>query len=183
MNKHELMEKLKRIDEDAFFRIGASRSGKAEAVIVGGSALLLCDLSAKETTKDVDIFQLNAETAVRDALYADPDFNSMCQAYAQSMPYNFEDRLQRVDIDTLAIDFYTPSAEDLAVMKLYRWEAPDKADLSSAAFRTNLDWDLLERLVYDPNEAAGSRSAEPSRDRELKQMRLNYEEFRKEWGS
>ena len=68
-------------------------------------------------------------------------------------------------------------------MKLYRWEAPDKADLSSATFRSNLDWDLLERLVYDPNEAAGSRSAEPGCDRELKQMRLNYEEFRKEWGS
>lgn len=182
MNKQQMIEKLKRIDEDAFFRLGGSVERKAEVVIIGGSALLLGDLSAKETTKDVDVFQVSAEESVRQILYSDPDINGRCQAYSQNVPYNFEDRLRRVELSTLAIDFFILSQEDLAVMKLYRWEDPDIADLTSRRFLETMDWTLLKRLVYDPDEAAGSRITEPERDLGLKQMRANFEQYQMRCG-
>ncbi len=182
MNKQQMIEKLKRIDEAAFFRLGESIKRKAEVVIIGGSALLLGDLSAKETTKDVDVLQISADEGVREILYSDPDINGMCQAYSQNVPYNFEDRLRRVELSTLAIDFFILSQEDLAVMKLYRWEDLDIADLTSRRFLETLNWALLEQLVYDPDEAASSRVAEPERDLELRQMRANFEQYRRRCG-
>lgn len=179
MDRRELLEKLIRADEDAFFSDARCSNTKVSVVIVGGSALLLHDLSAKQVTKDVDVYA--AEESVRDILYADPDFNAQCQAFCACLPYNFEDRLVHAPIDTLAIDYMTPSLEDLAVMKLYRWEEPDKIDLTSPEFLEKLNWDLLDRLIHDPDEAAASRMAEPERDREFKNLLFNYKEYREGW--
>ncbi len=181
MDKKEMIEKLLRVDEDVFFQVGMLGKKKAKVVIVGGSALLLSDLSAKPTTKDIDVFQVEAERAIREIMYADQDINSMCQAFALNIPYNYEDRLQPIDLETFAIDFYVPSQEDLAVMKLYRWEDPDIADLTAAPFLESLDWDLLEYLVFDHEEAAASRIALPENDSGLKQMRFNYEQYKRGW--
>lgn len=181
MNKSDLVEKLRRMDEDAFFALGPTdATNMATVVIVGGSALLLQDLSAKPVTKDVDIYQV--ESRVREILFSDPDFNSHCAAFTQNLPYDYEDRLVRVLPDTRVIAFYTPSSEDLAVMKLYRWEDPDKADLCSPEFLKQLDWELLEQLVMDPEKAAASRSALPEKDRELQEMRRHFKEYREGWG-
>lgn len=147
-------------------------------VIVGGSALLLHDLSTKQVTKDINVFA--AEESVRGILYEDPDFNAQCQAFCTCLPYNFEDRLVEAPIETMAITYLTPSLEDIAVMKLYRWEDPDKADLTSPEFLSHLNWDLLDRLVNDPDEAAASRIAQPENDREFKNLLHNYEQYRSE---
>lgn len=179
MNRKELLAKLIRADEDAFFADIGRNGAKVSVVIVGGSALLLHDLSAKQVTKDVDVYA--AEESVRSILYADPDFNAQCQAFCSCLPYNSKDRLLRAPIDTMAIDYLTPSLEDLAVMKLYRWEEPDRIDLTAPEFLEKLDWDLLDRLVNDPDEAAASRIAEPEKDREFKNLLFNYSEYREGW--
>lgn len=54
------------------------------------------------------------------------------------------------------IDFKVPSTEDLVVMKLYAQRPNDLQDIESAAAGKKLDWNLLEHLVYDPDEAAAS---------------------------
>ena len=79
------------------------------------------------------------------------------------------------------IDIYVPSIEDLAVMKLYRWEQPDKSDLTASEFLNKLNWSLLEHLVYSPEEAAASRSTVPENDRELRNLRFNYKEYEEGW--
>ena len=81
----------------------------------------------------------------------------------------------------MAITYQTPSVEDLAVMKLYRWEDPDKVDLTAEDFLSKLDWQRLDYLVRDPNEAAASRSAPPERDREFQNLLHNYDEYRRRW--
>lgn len=179
MDKAELVDKLVRADEDAFFS-GVGQDGrKVRVIVVGASALLLNDLSATQKTKDVDIYE--AELSVRECLYRDPDFNSQCQAFCSCLPYNFEDRLVEIELDTMAITYQTPSVEDLAVMKLYRWEDPDKVDLTAEEFLKKLDWQRLDYLVRDPNEAAASRSAPPERDREFQNLLHNYDEYRRRW--
>lgn len=179
MDRALLLEKLRRIDENAFFA-GVSRKGaKVRVVIVGGSALLLHDLSQKAVTKDVDVY--SAEDSVREILYADPDFNAQCQTFSACLPYRFEERLVKAPLETLAVEYLTPSLEDLAVMKLYRWEEPDKSDLTAPRFLESLDWALLDRLVHDPEEATASRIALPEKVREFQNLLHNYEEYRRGW--
>lgn len=179
MNRIELIEKLKRIDENIYFSKILEPGTRASVVIVGASALLLYGLSRKGATKDVDIYE--AEQSIQAALFADRDFNSRCNAYSQCLPYNFEDRLEKIDIDTFVLDVYVPSVEDLAVMKLYRWDQPDIIDLTAPEFLTQLDWDQLHQLVYSPDEAAASRIANPEDDQELHAMRCNHAEYEKRY--
>ena len=145
MNRDQLLGKLKKIDEDVFFSGSGLGEKRASVVIVGGSALLLHDLSAKQVTKDVDVYAVEGE--IREALLSDPDFNMGCQAYAMCMPYNFDQRLVEVDLGLMAMRVLTPSLEDLAVMKLYRWEAPDIADLTDPAFIEKVDTMRMEHKV------------------------------------
>lgn len=179
MDREELISKLKRIDEEIFFSGKVVGGKKASVVIVGGSALLLRDLSAKQVTKDVDVYEV--EGSIREALLSDPDFNMGCQAYCMCMPYNFDRRLVEVDLGLMTMRVKTPSLEDLAVMKLYRWEAPDVADLTSPSFIAEIDRSLLDRLVNDPDEAAASRIADPEHDREFKNLLFNYAQYREGW--
>lgn len=51
----------------------------------------------------------------------------------------------------------------------------------SAAFLEQLDRNLLDRLINDPNEAAASRIAVPENDREFKNLLFNYAEYKKGW--
>lgn len=180
MDKDELIEKLLRIDEDAYFANASPERRRASVVIVGGSALLLCDLSSKLTTRDVDTLQMNADNAARQALLSDPAFNMSANAFCENIPFNFEDRLVRVELETMAIDYYVPSQEDLAVMKLYRWSPVDEADLTAPAFLERLDWDLLDRLVLDPEEAQASHVL-ASESKSYKEMRQRYLGYREEW--
>ena len=41
-------------------------------------------------------------------------------------------------------------------MKLYSWRRQDQIDLTSPKMLAELDLDLLERLIYDENEAKAS---------------------------
>ena len=59
MNKAELIEKILRLDEEVYFSGEIPPGKRASIVIVGASALLLCDLSYKQVTKDVDVLELD----------------------------------------------------------------------------------------------------------------------------
>lgn len=179
MNRAELLDKLQRVDENIFLAKVVKPNVRVDVVIVGASALLLSELSKRGATKDVDI--LRAEQGIKQIMFEDPDFNDQCSAYVQCLPYNFEDRLVKIEIETYAIDIYVPSVEDLAVMKLYRWEQPDIDDLTAPEFLAKLDWAQLEHLIQDPSEAAASRSADPEQDRELRNLLFNYEEYKRGW--
>lgn len=179
MDRNELIEKIQRIDENVFFSNVVKSGIRASAIIVGASALLLCDLSHKGATKDVDV--LKVEQNIREIMFADQDFNSQCRTFSQCLPYNFEDRLKKIDLNTYVIDIFVPSIEDIAVMKLYRWEKPDEEDLTAPEFLEQLDWKLLDHLVHSPEEAAASRSADPENDRELKNLLFNYKEYERGW--
>ena len=54
------------------------------------------------------------------------------------------------------MDFFRPSTEDLAVMKLYSWRKQDQMDLTSPEMLAELDLGLLDHLVHDENEAKAS---------------------------
>jgi len=111
----------------------------------------------------------------------DPNLNFQCSAFMENIPYNYEDRLQKIRIATKAIDFYSPCPEDLAIMKLFRWEKRDIQDLTSPRFLNKLNWELLDKLANDPDEIRASRIAEPEKDRRLIIFFENYAQYRKEY--
>lgn len=173
--KDRLIELLLTIDEEASMLL-STKGRHYPVVIVGGSAFLLHDLTNRPTTHDVDVLSCNAE--LRSVLTNYAAVNGRVAAYADQIPYNFEDRLVKLDLPTRVIDYMTPSIEDLAVMKLYGWRPNDQQDLESPAMLEALDWEKLDKLVYDPEEAQAS-ALSPRRYREMVSV---YEDYARRHG-
>lgn len=170
-SKAELQQTLLLIDEEFLLTYGTPNP-KPTVVIVGGSAFMLLDLTNRPATADIDVLQTS--DLVRSIMSSYPLANERVSAYLDQIPYNFEDRLIEIPLETSAIRFMTPSLEDLAVMKLYAWRQNDIADLTSPKFLKRLNWDLLDRLVNDPDESLASALSE----RRFREMRNLYEQYR-----
>ena len=150
---HESLRKLLlEIDEEAELELGCEK--RYSVVIVGGAAFMLDRLTDRNATRDVDV--LRADEAVRAILMRHRQLNTQVQVYADRLPKGFEGRLVKISLDTATVDFYRPSAEDLAVMKLYSWRKQDRIDLMSRKFIAEVDFDLLDSLVYGEEEAMAS---------------------------
>ena len=158
-------------DEEAFLTLGPLPV-RPKVVIVGGSALMLRDLTSRPATHDVDVLEADAE--LERILSRYPAINASVAAHADEIPYNFESRLTRLDLPTQLIDYLTLSLEDLVVMKLYAWRPNDIADLTSPALLAALDWESLEHLVYEDESRASALS-----ERRWHEMTLAYEQFKK----
>lgn len=172
MNKKELLDNLRDLDEELFFTCGQKRRFKV--VIAGGSALMLQDLTPRPTTNDIDVFESTEEVRSIMSRYG---FNARVSGLPQFVPYNFEDRLIPVTkIKGKCIDFWVLSPEDLVVMKLYRWSESDITDITNNAILEKLDWDLLEHLVYGRDEARLSIIAETSIS--YQEMIYRFEEYK-----
>ena len=175
MDKSALEQTLRDIDEEAYLALGAT-SPLPKVVIVGGAAFMLRDLTQRNVTHDIDVF--SADNSVREVISHYPQVNGAVAAYMDQIPYNFEDRLVPLDLNTRAIEFLVPSTEDLAVMKLYAYRPNDIQDIESAAKNNLIDWDMLEHLVYDHDEAQASALSE----RSYKEMVHCYKLFKERCG-
>ena len=173
--KARLVDLLLKMDEEATLLLGAG-GRRYPVVIVGGSAFLLHDLTNRPTTHDVDV--LSYHEALRGVLANYAAVNGAVTAYADQIPYNFEDRLMRLDLSTETIDYMTPSVEDLAVMKLYGWRPNDQQDLESPAMLSAINWERLDHLVYDPDESMAS-ALSPRRYQEMASI---YEDYARRHG-
>ena len=151
-SQERLRELLLEIDEEVELEIGLGK--RYSVVIVGGAAFMLANLTGRHATRDVDV--LRADEAIQGVLARHRQLNTQVQVYADRLPKGFEGRLVRIPVKTAAVDFFRPSAEDLAVMKLYSWRKQDQIDLTSPELLAELDLELLDRLVHDENEAKAS---------------------------
>lgn len=115
---------------------------------------MLNDVTNRSVTHDIDVFE--ADRCLREIIARYPEVNGMAVAYCNQMPFNYEDRLIPLEIGAHFIRYFTPSLEDLAVMKLYAYRPNDIVDLHRRTFIDRLDWDLLERLIFDEGEALSS---------------------------
>jgi len=158
MDRNKLIENLIDLDEEAYLLFSnkdGSVSHRFEVLIVGSSSLIIRGLIIR-ATNDTDILKAPGQLL---PLLEKYHMNMRVVAYLDSFPYNYEDRLERLPISGRIIDYYSPSLEDLIVSKLYRNEAVDLEDFKDILASTSLDWELLEKLVYDENEARASMMA------------------------
>lgn len=167
MNRDDLIERLKRLDEDADLMYDDDE--KLILVIVGGGSLVLQQY-INRATHDIDAINVSSRLVELMDKY---DINSQVQAYANNFPYNYEDRLVRLDIGCKRIEVYTASLEDIVVAKLYSVRDQDKLDIESPAILKDLNWDKLDYLAHNENEAKASAL----NDGNYLEFLSNYETF------
>lgn len=170
--KEELLTRLRAFDNEA--RISAVKIlSKPQVVILGGSAFILLD-KIERATYDIDVLTMPREFSDLIERY---DMNLGVSAYMDSLPYNYEDRLVSVDIEGSFLKYFTPSLEDLVITKLYAMRPSDEEDITSDRVLASLDWELLEKLVFDKNEAAASALVE----RRYKEMVHAFQEYKERY--
>lgn len=142
-NKREILERLKRLDEDA--ALLDPSEDLYSCIIVGGSALVLMDKIVR-STHDIDSIASSEKLLPLLEAY---NINTNVSSYFINFPDDYKERLVPVDIKTDKIRFFTLSAEDIVVSKLCGGREKDEEDISGDGLTENLDWDLLDRLVDD----------------------------------
>ena len=167
MMKEDLLERLRRLDEDADLLYEDDR--RFEMIVVGGSALILLD-SISRATHDIDALNVPRELADLIEKY---DINTQAETYINNFPYNFEDRLQPVPIEGQKIDFFTASLEDIVIAKLCSGRDTDSSDLVQEEILQTLDWDVLEHLATAEDELKLSAL----NDRCYGEFKANYDEY------
>ena len=133
----------------------------------------MSELTSRQMTHDVDL--LLADARLSEIISHYHALNSNVSAYVDSIPYNFDNRLVKLDLTTRLIDYFVPSVEDMAVMKLYGWRENDQEDLNSPEFISQLNWNLLDELVFSEDEAQASMLVE-RRYKEMRDLYINYAE-------
>ncbi|MGD9910240.1 MAG: DUF6036 family nucleotidyltransferase [Candidatus Izemoplasmatales bacterium] len=147
MDLHDLERRMKELDQIVFDH---HPNMHLECVIVGGGALLIKKATSRSTL-DIDV--LYASKIVED--YFDIfDFNSKVKSLSFCFPYNYEDRLELVDIETKVIRYYTPSIEDLIISKLYAFREKDQEDLKAIIHQKQYDIHQLDKVVEEARLSA-----------------------------
>ena len=150
MTRDALLERLQMLDEEVGLLF--PDSDRMRLVIVGGGALVLMEYLTR-STHDIDVLAVSHK--IHDIM-ASYDMNTAVQTYINNFPYNYEDRLHPIKLDSRVIDFYTASLEDIVVAKLYSYRDKDQADITMPEVIKHVDWDRLEYLATDDNEAHAS---------------------------
>lgn len=167
MYRDDLIERLVRLDEDVDLIFDDER--KFNMIIVGGGALILLGTITR-ATHDIDVLDVPREII---PLLEKYDINANVKAYSCNFPYNYEDRIKALPIESRKINFYTASLEDIVIAKLYSSRPTDITDIEQEAIRSSIDWDLLEHLATAEDEAKAS----VLNDRLYLDFRANYEDY------
>ncbi len=172
MNQKDIMNRLDKMDMEAFVTINDPQM--YQMVIVGGSGLVLLGM-INRSTQDIDAIE--ASSAIHHLLQK-YDANLRVSTFINHFPYNYEDRLHRLPVGGRKIIFYTASLEDIVIAKLYSAREKDRQDIIADSVLQNIDWDLLEYLAVNENEAKASALNE----RSYNDFLFDYREYVRRYG-
>jgi len=166
MYKDDMLNRMQRLDRRASLEFKGL--GRFQVVIVGGGMLVLRGYITRSTA-DIDI--LDADSRLYDLmeLY---DMNGRVNAYMNSFPYNYEDRIDLV-WSGIKIDYFTASLEDIVISKICAGRERDIIDISEISDKIN--WEILERLSKDEDELRLIKMS----DRDYMNFEATYEEVEK----
>lgn len=143
MGEPELRQRLIEFDR-AVALIHPGRS--YHLVLAGGGALLLLGHLSR-VTEDMDALKCSPELV---ALMQDYDINNRVSgAYGDHFPYNWEDRLVPLDVETKVVECYAVSLEDLVASKLCSERPIDAFDVRRPEIVMAVNWDLLAEVASE----------------------------------
>jgi hypothetical protein len=169
MQRNDLLNRLERLDEDASLIFKSDKRFKL--VIVGGGALVV-QKHLSRATNDIDVLEVSTEI---NFLLDKYDINSRVKAYLCNFPYNYEDRMSKIEIGGRRIDFYAISLEDIVISKLYSHRSIDQHDIYNEAILKALNWEILDKIALDENETKLSSL----NDRTYSEFRQSYEDYKR----
>jgi hypothetical protein len=141
-------------------------------VLAGGGALLLLGYLSR-ATEDMDALKCSPELV--ELMHKYDINNRVAGAYADHFPYNWEDRIVPLDIETTTIKCYAASLEDVVASKLCSDRIDDEFDVQRSEVVAAVDWDLLE-------QAATEMELSQLNPRRYQEFTRSYEAYRKEYG-
>ena len=124
---------MKKIDDEERFY----------CIIVGGSALLLLGY-VNRATHDIDSIDCHHKLV---GLIEKYDINMQVRAHLDYFPEDYAERINRLDLPTKKIDYYTLSLEDLVISKLLAGRSTDMFDIRSDEIIRDLDFAKLDALA------------------------------------
>jgi len=141
---------VSREDLRAFLsRLDGAIDRPADLMLVGGSAMLVLSDEAV-ATKDLDAFPTETLDVLIEALEGPGevewklDLNTASAAFETYLPEDWQDRIKiSREFSTEKIRISTPSPEDLAVMKIFRFAAKDADDIERLARTADFDADAF----------------------------------------
>ena len=115
--------------------------------IVGGAALALLVENSK-MTDDIDVISVS-DDRIKPILFENNYINQRVSCTSDCFSVEMYERAKKIDIgETLAVDYMLISLEDVVSSKLYAGRPKDKQDLYRKEVAQLLDWELLEKIIY-----------------------------------
>lgn len=160
----EIEERLLRLDEDASLLF--DDAGRFACILVGGSALILLGYVSR-ATHDIDLLQTPRELP---DLLEKYDMNTNVSAHMDNFPDDYGERLQKLELPTQKIDFYTLSLEDLVISKLAAGRGKDMQDITGSQVLSAVDWAQLDACA----EMVKLRLLS---DRQIAEFTMRYQDY------
>lgn len=110
--------------------------------IVGSAALVLNEINIP-LTEDIDVVRMNR--CLSKELLDKYDMNTRVTTMENYLPYNYQDRLVKLNINTFVTDYYFLSLEDCVVSKTVAARSKDDNQLDYLQV-TKIDWLMLKKL-------------------------------------
>lgn len=171
MEKNKLLANLIKIDEEVSLLFEPTNV-KIKIVITGGGAFLLKGLISR-STPDIDV--LNGYKQIEFILNK-YNANTRVNAYSDCFAYNYEDRLEKVELKTKMLEYYVLSTEDLIISKLFSFRPKDIEDIKSTMKKGVVNLNKLIQIV-DSGEVKNACLS----DRHYDEFMFNYNKFLKEY--
>ena len=103
------------------------------------------------------------------------NINSRVNAFSDNLAENYEDRIEKLDLKTKSLTFYTLCLEDLFLMKLYSDRKKDYLDITNDNFLSQINWDLIDKIIAD------GELDNTFNEKKYRSFLQKYENFKKEF--
>lgn len=143
ITKNELLSRLHRFDEELFLYALEKdiKNIRLRVEIVGSTSLLLNEINIP-ATEDIDIVRMNRY--VDESILRKYDMNTRAAGMENYLPYNYEDRLVKFNMETKIVDYYILSLEDAVVAKIVAAREKDDAHLRADNLVSKIHWPSLK---------------------------------------
>ena len=152
LNKNNMQERMYKLDKDiyAYLKEKDIEIDKVKIVIAGSTALALNNIDVKKT-EDIDIIKISHN--IPEDLLGRYNMNTRVSALENFFPYNYIDRIEKLNLCTNAIEYYIVSLEDIIIAKIQANRGKDLEQLKTKELINRIIWDKLKQSALEMKDS------------------------------